>query len=61
MVMWLFPLYGIRSGRSSASLVPHSLTMGECLPSARSARYFSINYPDFSPRFTQIYMEKPPK
>ena len=26
--------------------------MGECLPGARPARYFSINYPDFSPRFT---------
>ena len=25
---------------------------GECLPGARPARYFSINYPNFSPRFT---------
>ena len=25
---------------------------GECLPGARLARYLSINYPDFSPRFT---------
>ena len=25
---------------------------GECLPGARPARYLSINYPDFSPRFT---------
>ena len=25
---------------------------GECLPGARLTRYFSINYPDFSPRFT---------
>ena len=27
-------------------------TEGECLPGARPARSFSINYPDFSPRFT---------
>ena len=27
-------------------------TLGECLPGARPACYFSINYPDFSPRFT---------
>ena len=27
-------------------------TQGESLPGAHSARYFSINYPDFSPRFT---------
>ena len=26
--------------------------LGECLPGARPARYLSINYPDFSPRFT---------
>ena len=26
--------------------------VGECLPGARPARYLSINYPDFSPRFT---------
>ena len=34
--------------------VGHSRTvqMGECLPIARPARYFSINFPDFSPRFT---------
>ena len=25
--------------------------MGECLPGACPARYLSINYPDFSPRF----------
>ena len=25
---------------------------GECLPGAPPARYLSINYPDFSPRFT---------
>ena len=28
------------------------MTVGECLPGARLARYFSIYYPDFSPRFT---------
>ena len=33
---------------------------GECLPGARPARYFSINYPDFSPRFT-LSWRKPPK
>ena len=26
--------------------------MRECLPGAHSARYLSINYSDFSPRFT---------
>ena len=25
---------------------------GGCLPSARRARYFCINYPEFNPRFT---------
>ena len=27
-------------------------TLGECLPGARPARYLSIAYPEFSPRFT---------
>ena len=26
--------------------------LGECLPGARPARYLSLNYPNFSPRFT---------
>ena len=34
-------------------------TMGECLPGARPARYFSINYPDFSPRFTLPWRSPP--
>ena len=33
--------------------------MGECLPGARPARYFSINYPDFSPRFTLPWRSPP--
>ena len=32
---------------------------GECLPGARPARYFSINYPDFSPRFTLPWRSPP--
>ena len=32
---------------------------GECLPGARLARYFSIKYPDFSPRFT-LSLRSPP-
>ena len=32
---------------------------GECLPGARPARYFSINYPDFSPRFTLSWRSPP--
>ena len=32
---------------------------GECLPSVRPARYFSINYPDFSPRFTLSWRSLP--
>ena len=31
----------------------------ECLPGARPARYFSINYPDFSPRFTLPWRSPP--
>ena len=31
----------------------------ECLPSARPARSFSINYPDFSPRFTLSWRSPP--
>ena len=31
---------------------PEPPLQGECLPGARPARYLSINYPDFSPRFT---------
>ena len=34
-------------------------TMGECLPGARPAHYFSINYPDFSPRFTLSWRSPP--
>ena len=33
---------------------------GECLPGARPERYFSINYPDFSPRFTPSWRSPPP-
>ena len=33
--------------------------LGECLPGARPARYFSINYPDFSPRFTLPWRSPP--
>ena len=29
-----------------------SVAKGKCLPGARPARYFSINYPDFGPRYT---------
>ena len=36
-----------------------SYTVGECLPGARPARYFSINYPDFSPRFTLSWRSPP--
>ena len=36
-----------------------SVTMGECLPGARPARYFSINYPNFSPRFTLPWRSPP--
>ena len=32
---------------------------GECLPGARPARYLSINYPDFSPRFTLSWRSPP--
>ena len=32
---------------------------GECLPGARPARYFCINYPDFSPRFTLPWRSPP--
>ena len=35
------------------------LAEGECLPGARPARYFSINYPDFSPRFTLSWRSPP--
>ena len=35
------------------------LPLGECLPGARPARYFSINYPDFSPRFTLPWRSPP--
>ena len=34
-------------------------TLGECLPGARPARYFSINYPDFSPRYTLPWRSPP--
>ena len=33
--------------------------LGECLPGARTARYLSINYPDFSPRFTLSWRSPP--
>ena len=36
-----------------------ALKKGECLPGARPARYFSINYPDFSPRFTLSWRSPP--
>ena len=41
-------------GTGSCQNVPEACQTcwGECLPGARPARYFSINYPDFSPRFT---------
>ena len=32
---------------------------GESLPGAHPARYFSINYPDFSPRFTLSWRSPP--
>ena len=32
---------------------------GECLPGVHLARYFSINYPDFSPRFTLSWRSPP--
>ena len=36
-----------------AELLPYyGWGRGECLPGACPARYLSINYPDFSPRFT---------
>ena len=35
-------------------------TKEECLPGARPARYLSINYPDFSPKFT-LRWRRPPK
>ena len=28
------------------------VSLGECMPGTRPARYLSINDPDFSPRFT---------
>ena len=34
-------------------------TVGECLPGARPARYFFINYPDFSPTFTLPWRSPP--
>ena len=34
-------------------------TLGECLPGARPACYFSMNYPDFSPRFTLPWRSPP--
>ena len=37
----------------------HCGSLGECLPGARPARYFSINYPDFSPRFTLPWRSPP--
>ena len=37
----------------------HCGTVGECLPGARPARYFCINYPDFSPRFTLPWRSPP--
>ena len=33
--------------------------LGECLPGARLARYFAVNYPDFSPRFTLPWRSPP--
>ena len=38
--------------------IPH-FSQGECLPGARPARYFCINYPDFSPRFTLPWRSPP--
>ena len=55
------PLYGgqqaVLAAWLPALLVPgrfatEGLAWGECLPGARPARYLSIGYPDFSPRFT---------
>ena len=33
--------------------------MEECLPDARPVRYFSINYPNFIPRFTLSWRSLP--
>ena len=35
------------------------VSVGEYLPGVRPARYFSINYPDFSPRFTLSWTNPP--
>ena len=55
-------LHGVR--RFSLGFAPGAPALtpsvGECLPGARPARYFCINYPDFSPRFT-LPWRSPPK
>ena len=43
------------TSESDAFLIP----LGECLPGACLARYFSINYPHFSPRFTLSWIRPP--
>ena len=52
----LFGPYGIQ-GSECVFRLAHF--MGECLPGARPARYFSINYPDFSPSFTLPWRSPP--
>ena len=37
------------------------MPVGECLPGARPACYFSINYPDFSPYITLAFLGVPNK
>ena len=39
-------------GRHTLAVTYRHHLREECLPGARPARYLSINYPDFSPRFT---------
>ena len=41
------------------TLIQNYPFLGECLPGARPARYFSINYPDFSPRLTLSWRSPP--
>ena len=53
------PMFYSQSGTFYACVCNLSTPGGECLPGARPARYFSINYPDFSPRFTLPWRSPP--
>ena len=43
---------GFPSPLACRGKLDHLITLGECFPGARPARYLFINYPDFSPRVT---------